>query len=269
MTSRWRFCNTIHCDVEERRWGTESSPSFTCPLVLVLSASEPPELSSRTETVVFCRTPQDRSASGHSPRVITAAHKESSWVCVFTAHLYKQVYYSRTPLSSFEDKTLTHNVNSFFVLVSGLDLRVCRSPCRVRATVVKELMGFHPVIHTRTHTHTHTPSSLWKSVYVLKSISSWRRGCTLCIWTLTHRKYVKPFNQTSSVGLDPSDDVKNLPLHLYSRTLPVMPSEDQFLYFYHVCLVYFFLLCSLFLSLKPLYYGNSSFMMSAIFIKKQ
>lgn len=125
LTRRWRFCNTIHCDVEGRHWGTQSSPSFTCPLVLVLSASEPPELSGRTETVVFCRTLQDRSASGHSPRVITAAHKESSWVCVFTADLYKQVYYNTTLLSSFEDKTPTHNVNSFFVLVSRLDLRVC------------------------------------------------------------------------------------------------------------------------------------------------
>lgn len=52
------------------------------------------------------------------------------------------------------------------------------------------------------------------------------------------------------LGLDPADDVKNLPQHLYLRRLPMIPSEDQFLYFYHVCLLYFFLLCSLFLSFK-------------------
>lgn len=125
-----------------------SCPSFhklsTCSGSLILWL-----LSSRTDTVVFCRTLQDRSASGHWPRVITVAHKESSWVCLFTAHLYKQVHHNRSALSSSEDEALPHNVNSFMVLVSGLD--VCRFPCRVRATVVKELMFFHPVIHTRTH----------------------------------------------------------------------------------------------------------------------
>lgn len=81
------------------------------------------------------------------------------------------------------------------------------------------------------------------------------------VYEPSHRKYVKPFNQTSSVGLDPYDDVKNLPLAIEVRG----PISLLLSCVFSLVL----LLCSLFLSLKPLYYGNSSFIMSVIFIKKQ
>lgn len=135
------------------RASLSTTQSFTCPLVLVLSSSEPPLLSSRTDTVVFCRTLQDRSASGHWPRVITVAHKESSWVCLFTAHLCKQVHHNRSMLSSSEDETLPHNVNSFMVLVSGLD--VCRFPCSY-GHGCKGTNGFSSC---NPHTHTLQPLS--------------------------------------------------------------------------------------------------------------
>lgn len=133
--------------------------------------------------------------------------------------------------------------------MSWLGVRACPfSPRTVRATVVKELMAFHPVIHTHAHT---LRASLWKSVYVLKSISSWRHGCILCIWTLTHRKYVKPFKQTASAAfaLSPLWWCKEPPPVLANSPCDPVRGPISFLLSF-VCLVYFSLLCSLFLSFK-------------------
>lgn len=126
-----------------------SSPSFMCSLVLVLSSSEP-LLSSRTDSYRL----QD-TAGQERFRTLTPSYYRGAQGVILGLFIYcsllllMQVHHNRSVLSSSEDETLPHNVNSFMVLVSGLD--VYRFPCRVRATVVKELMVFHPVIHTRTH----------------------------------------------------------------------------------------------------------------------
>lgn len=120
-----------------------------------------------------------------------------------------------------------------------------RFPRRVRATAVKELMVFHPVIHTRT---LRPPSG---SQFMSLSPSPHEDMDAHYVYEPSHTGNM--LNLLSRLprqpsGLDPSDDVENL--HLYLRTLAVILSEDQFLFFYPVCLVYFFLLCSLFLSCK-------------------
>lgn len=133
LTRRWRFCNTIYCDSEGSHWVVT--------------------------TIVFqqdwhsCLL-QD-TAGQERFRTLTPSYYRGAQGVILGLFIYcsllllTQVHHNRSVLSSSEDETLPHNVNSFMVLLSGLD--VCHFPCRVRATVVKELMVFHPVIHTRTH----------------------------------------------------------------------------------------------------------------------
>lgn len=107
-----------------------SSPSFTCPFVLVRSSSEPPLLSSRTDSGLL----QD-TAGQERFRTLTPSYYRGAQGVILGLFIYcsllllTHVHHDRSVLSSSQDETLPQNVNSFMVLVSGLD--VCRFPAEL------------------------------------------------------------------------------------------------------------------------------------------
>lgn len=92
-------------------------------------------------------------------------------------------------------------------------------------------MIFHPVIHTRRPLSGSQFMSLSPSPHEDMDVRYvYEPSHTGNMLNLLSRLPPQP------TGLKPSNNVKNLHVHL--RTLPVIPLDDR------VCLVYFFLLCS-------------------------